>query len=71
MVYQLTCPECGSHDVAEIVYGLVEETPELGKDVAEGRILLGGCCVESDEFHCNACKHSWGDRLGDLFREKE
>ena len=66
MVYQLTCPKCGSHNIATICYGHMEMTPELFKRVAEGKIVLGGCAMafEGDDYHCNTCKHRWRDPQG-------
>ena len=57
------CPACHSPRVAAIVYGLMEFTPELERDLEEGRIVLGGCEVteESKRWECVDCCHSWGD----------
>jgi hypothetical protein len=56
------CPACHSARVARILYGLPHFTPELGKELDEGRVVLGGCCVFGDdpEWHCTACGHRWG-----------
>lgn len=56
------CPECGSSNVAEILWGLPSFTDELQKELAEGKVVLGGCCVDYDdpEYECNDCMHRFG-----------
>lgn len=60
------CPECGSHDVATILWGMPAYDEELERDLDKGRIVLGGCCIPIGEiipeFHCNACGCEFGDR---------
>jgi hypothetical protein len=53
------CPECGSENVAEIIFGYPGE--ELIGQSERGEIVLGGCCVTEDdpEWHCNDCDISW------------
>ena len=53
------CPECGSTDVVEIIYGY--PGPELRDREIKGEVALGGCCVEpgNPALHCNACEHRW------------
>lgn len=57
-----TCPNCGSDNVAEILWGLPSFTEELQKELAEGKVVLGGCCVSSDDpkFKCNNCGQRFG-----------
>lgn len=57
-----TCPNCGSDNVAEILWGLPSFTEELQKELAEGKVVLGGCCVSSDDpkFECNNCGQRFG-----------
>ena len=56
------CPVCHSSRVARILYGLPYFTPELNKELDEGRTVLGGCCVFGDdpEWQCVVCRHEWG-----------
>lgn len=54
----MTCPACGSRDVAEILYG--EPTREAIELVEEGKIVLGGCVHRDESWHCHACEHEWG-----------
>ena len=56
------CPACQSPRVARILYGLPHFTPELEKELDEGRVVLGGCCIFGDdpEWHCVECRHRWG-----------
>jgi hypothetical protein len=67
-----SCPSCGSDDVAAIMYGLPDFSPELEESLERGEIRLGGCCVfdEAPVWTCNACSHSWG-RLVPLDREND
>jgi hypothetical protein len=36
--------------------------PELRREIAEGRIVLGGCTLapEAPKWRCNTCRHEWG-----------
>lgn len=56
------CPKCGSGDVAEILRGMPHFTEQLEKDIADHKIVLGGCCVTENDpsFHCNACGKEFG-----------
>jgi primosomal protein N' len=56
------CPECGSEKVASIFYGLPVFTVELERQLKEGEVILGGCCVTGDDpqWHCVECRHQWG-----------
>ncbi len=58
------CPECSSGDVAEIVYEYMHIDKRLQKELDDGRISLGGCCIGPSDprWRCNACLHSWGKR---------
>jgi hypothetical protein len=59
-LYRKNCPKCGSNRPIPIEYG--EPGSEMEKAWEEGRIQLGGCCIESDspKWHCKDCKHEWG-----------
>ncbi len=52
------CPACGFANIAEILYGLPAFSPELEKDLNDGRIALGGCEITGDEpvWKCVACQ---------------
>ena len=56
------CPECGSSKVARIIYGYLELSKDLKKDLDAGKTRLGGCCVSEDSpvWECNFCYHEWG-----------
>lgn len=58
------CPECGSHDVLPIVYGL--PGPELEGKAVMGEVLLGGCVVfgSDPDLGCRSCGARWLDRSG-------
>jgi hypothetical protein len=56
-----SCPQCGSTDVAHIVYGL--PSPEtLKRHARDKTVKFGGCCVSqnSPKWTCNKCGESWG-----------
>lgn len=56
----LTCPSCGSHDVASILWGL--RGPELDLEHPR-KIIFAGCCItdEAPDFRCLTCEHAWQD----------
>ena len=56
------CPECGSNKVVRIIYGYLESSEDLKKELDVGKTRLGGCCVSEDspEWACNSCYHEWG-----------
>jgi hypothetical protein len=56
------CPACGGPRVASILYGLPAFSPELDRELNEGRVVLGGCCVSGDDpkWQCADCHHRWG-----------
>jgi len=51
------CPECGSRDAKEIIYGLPASTDDSPADVA-----MGGCCISENDptRRCGECGHEWG-----------
>ena len=55
------CPMCGGHSVAKILYGYVVSTDlaKMEKDLDEGKIALGGCCVQNEKWQCNDCYARW------------
>lgn len=55
------CPACGSERVAQILYGLVDNSDGLVKALEAGYVVLGGCCVTDDDpdYHCHDCGHEW------------
>ncbi|HGY54210.1 MAG TPA: hypothetical protein ENK44_00780 [Caldithrix abyssi] len=60
------CPVCGSERIANIVYGYLDFTKQLEKEIEEGKIALGGCLVELGNplWQCADC----GTRLYFKFR---
>lgn len=55
------CPKCKSKNVAKILYGLVELDDKLEKDMRDGKVFLGGCCIFEDnpKYHCNDCEEEF------------
>jgi hypothetical protein len=49
--------------VARILYGLPHFTPELDRELEEGRVVLGGCIVSEDscQWECLGCHHRWNE----------
>lgn len=52
-----SCPECGSSDVVEIVYGY--PGPEMVEASLNGEVELGGCCLSDIQWRCRACEHAF------------
>jgi hypothetical protein len=52
------CPQCGSAKIADILYGLPIFSPELEKELKDGKIELGGCCISDDDpiWRCVDCE---------------
>jgi hypothetical protein len=48
---------CGGADIAMILYGLPFDELLISKKVKEKKIILGGCCVSSNDpkLECNDC----------------
>lgn len=67
------CPQCGSSNVAEILWGMPAYDEELEKKLADGSVVLGGCCISpaDPDWHCNDCGCEFGDRLDAYERLKE
>jgi phage FluMu protein Com len=59
------CPKCKSTKIAEILYGLPAYSKELQAKMDEDKIVLGGCCVSSDDpkWQCIKCKTVFYQKL--------
>ena len=56
------CPKCKSNNVAKIEYGLIDIgkiSPDLQEKLRKKEVILGGCVVYPQKYHCNACNHKW------------
>jgi hypothetical protein len=55
------CPNCGSTNVLEIIYGMPTHEAFLQEEA--GEIKLGGCCVSMEgndpEYYCKDCEFEW------------
>lgn len=51
------CPVCGSNRIANILYGLPVMSPKMERELATGKLVLGGCCITDDdpEWQCADC----------------
>ena len=59
----VTCPKCGSTNIARYSYGLPAFDKELNEKLESGEIVLGGCCIDigdSPKYYCNDCEHDFG-----------
>lgn len=52
-----TCPHCGSTDVSEYLYGLVELSDIMEFEKQGKKVIPAGCVIEEDspDFKCNGC----------------
>ena len=52
-----SCPECGKAPLATILYGMPAFDQELEREMKEGRVTLGGCCIGDDDpvWECTGC----------------
>ena len=52
------CPVCRSKKIAEYMYGMPAYSEKLKKELDEGKIILGGCCITDQDpsFACQECK---------------
>jgi len=59
--YTKKCPDCGSIDIAPIIYGMPGH--KMQKDYTEGKIKLGGCSIilgeKQADRYCKACEFKW------------
>ncbi|MCB9211234.1 MAG: hypothetical protein H6609_17840 [Ignavibacteriales bacterium] len=51
------CPNCNSPRIATIQYGYPRFSKELEQDLADGKIVFGGCCVTDNDpdYKCLDC----------------
>lgn len=68
------CPRCGGRG-ARILYGLPAfGAPDLERELAAGRVVLGGCVVGPMTRQCGACGLRWradDDLSGGLCDERD
>ena len=52
------CPNCGHSPVAEILYGLLNDSDDLNRDLKAGLVTLGGCWHSGDDpaWECLECE---------------
>jgi len=55
----ITCPRCGSAEIAKILYGNVKMTPSLKEALGKNHIKLGGIQEEKTTYACNTCGFRW------------
>ncbi len=57
----IKCPYCGKTGISKILWGYPRFSEKLERDIEEGKIYLGGCCMEiiddkAPEYYCRWCK---------------
>ena len=60
------CPKCGCHKIASILYGYPIFSPNLEQEIAQGKVVLGGCCPDFAKWQCIECNtliYRYGDIL--------
>ena len=67
------CPKCRKNTVADICWGYPLFDEQMEKELDEGKIVLGGCCVtpEDPKWHCTSCGHEWGGRTRNKSPKKD
>lgn len=60
----MSCPKCNSGNVAEIFWGYPATMDGISKELEQGTLVLGGCCVSGNDpkWECNECSFRWGKR---------
>jgi hypothetical protein len=67
------CPKCGSKEVAVILWGFQIFSPKLEREMQEGKLVLGGCCVTDCDpsWKCTKCSaYIYRERLREILRVK-
>ncbi len=62
---QILCPSCKSKNVAKYLHGMPAFSKKLERELKQGKIKLGGCCISDDStrFHCNDCGKDWSKKV--------
>ena len=57
MIDGITCPECGSERIAEVIYGMPAYSAEFQAKLDAGEIILNGCLVDGPvlPYQCRDC----------------
>ena len=65
------CPICGSNKIAVYLRGMPAYSEKLQKDLDEGKVILGGCCVSDDDpfYACVDCKTDFYNPSNNLNHE--
>jgi len=60
----VSCPCCGSCNVASYLYGMPVMSEDLERDLENHKVICAGCCVSEDDpaYHCNVCGKDFGRR---------
>ena len=61
MSEDLRCPKCGSKDIAEIIYGSVEMTEALLRQVQAKKVLIRNEPKPESppQYYCYYCGYEW------------
>jgi hypothetical protein len=57
------CPQCGSSKVIPIIYGDIDGSPEVMRQIENEEIDVGGCLVggDSPKWKCRNCDNQFGN----------
>ena len=59
MLDEVKCPECGSDNIAEVLYGMPAFSEELQARINAGEVVLNGCEIVLGDpmypFECQNC----------------
>lgn len=60
----MICPKCKNDNVARFLYGMPAFDKKLEKDMADGKVVLGGCEVDPlfPKYKCNVCKYEFSGK---------
>jgi len=52
------CPYCDFRPIANVLYGYPADSEELNKEIEEGKVTFGGCCVGGPQanWKCTSCQ---------------
>lgn len=66
---KVSCPNCDSKNTCRILYGMVDYAPELERQLADGKISLGGCILTDNDpnRHCNDCEVDFDSKAPNVY----
>lgn len=75
MIKGIRCPQCGSEEVAEALYGMPVFDEDLQKKLDAGDVVLMGCEIIVGEknypYICKECGHRFDEEMAKARTAKE